>query len=377
MQPAYGTKKWATSRVSAFRDGIPAPDKSGIVTPPPPQHYSVQWNETDLAYLTRRFEEDGLFYWFSHEEGKHKLHVADSAAGWLGPSPSAKGETKVRLAQGSSDRNHINEWARRFSYVPGQRAGADWNFETPRMVPGTMTPSLVQMPEAIKRELYEYPARISTVAEAGREEIYLHAQKDQRLNVENSRSKRIDNNQAESVGHNKTIEVGNNHHEVIGGNMTLMVGPNILQKGVTAAMGVLRSAVGDVLTNKLGSFTDKLGFLSDLTMGEGNMIIGVGKNKAETVMVSSTEIVGAAKATTVGGGYQLTVGGVENESVAVGSWEEVGQTKVTVVGHKYEIVCGKSRILMERDGTITLEGVKLLINEQERMTVKAGKIELN
>lgn len=148
--------------------GIPAPDTSGIITPPPPQHYSVQWNETDLDYLLRRFEEDGLFYWFSHEDGSHKLHVADSANGWLGPSPSAQGEGKVRLAQGSSDRNHINDWARRFSYVPGQRAGADWNFETPSMVPGTMTPSLVQMPDAVKRELYEYPSRIKTVAEAER-----------------------------------------------------------------------------------------------------------------------------------------------------------------------------------------------------------------
>ncbi|MEV5057188.1 type VI secretion system tip protein VgrG, partial [Agrobacterium radiobacter] len=125
-------------------------------------------NETDLDYLTRRFEEDGLFYWFSHEDGSHKLRVADSASGWLGPSPAAQGEGTVRLAQGSSDRNHINDWARRFSYVPGQRAGADWNFETPGMVPGTMTPSLVQMPDATKRELYEYPARIRTVEEAER-----------------------------------------------------------------------------------------------------------------------------------------------------------------------------------------------------------------
>ncbi len=148
--------------------GIPAPDTSGIISPPPPQHYSVQFNERDLDYLLRRFEEDGLFYWFSHEDGSHKLHVADSANGWLGASPSAHGEGKVRLAQGSSDRNHINDWARRFSYVPGQRAGADWNFETPGMVPGTMTPSLVQMPDATKRELYEYPARIKTVEEAER-----------------------------------------------------------------------------------------------------------------------------------------------------------------------------------------------------------------
>ncbi|MGI2032495.1 type VI secretion system tip protein TssI/VgrG [Rhizobium panacihumi] len=148
--------------------GIPAPDTSGVITSPPKQHYSVPFNERDFDYLCRRFEEDGLFYWFSHEDGKHKLHVADTANGWLGPSASAQGEKRVRLAQGSSDRNHINEWARRFSYVPGQRAGADWNFETPRMVPGTMTPSLVQMPDATKRELYEYPARISSVAEAER-----------------------------------------------------------------------------------------------------------------------------------------------------------------------------------------------------------------
>ncbi|NTF06381.1 type VI secretion system tip protein VgrG [Agrobacterium rubi] len=148
--------------------GIPAPDTSGVISPPPAQGYSVQYNEDDLSYLLRRLEEDGLFYWFSHEDGSHKLHVADTANGWLEPSPSAQGESRVRLAQGSSDRNHINDWARRFSYVPGQRAGADWNFETPSMVPGTMTPSLVQMPDATKRELYEYPARIKTVEEAER-----------------------------------------------------------------------------------------------------------------------------------------------------------------------------------------------------------------
>ncbi|MEI5681089.1 MULTISPECIES: type VI secretion system tip protein TssI/VgrG [unclassified Mesorhizobium] len=148
--------------------GLPAPDVSGVVTPPPAQHYSVQWNETDLDFLTRRFQEDGLFYWFSHEEGSHRLHVADAASSWGQPSPSAQGEGRVRLAQGSSDRNHITEWMRHYAYVPGQRAGADWNFETPRMVPGTMTPSLVQMPDAAKRELYEFPARALTVEAAER-----------------------------------------------------------------------------------------------------------------------------------------------------------------------------------------------------------------
>ena len=206
--------------------------------------------------------------------------------------------------------------------------------------------------------------------ENGRQEIYMHAQRDNRIHVENSRSKRIDNNQSESIGHNKNIEVGNNHHEVIGGNMTLMVGPNILQKGVTAAMSVLRDKVRNLMTDNLGKFTDMLGALSPEGMGEGNLVIGVGKNKAETVMVSSTEIVGAAKATTVGGGYQLTIGGVKNESVALGAYEEVGHNKATIVGKRYEIVVGDSSIVLEEDGTITL-------NAKKQIILKSAKIDLN
>ena len=104
--------------------------------------------------------------------------------------------------------------------------------------------------------------------ENGRQEIYMHAERDNEIHVENSRSKRIDNNQSESIGHNKNIEVGNNHHEVIGGNMTLMVGPNILQKGVTAAMQVLRDKVRNLMSDNLGKFTDMLGSLSPEGMGE-------------------------------------------------------------------------------------------------------------
>ncbi|PTV95005.1 type VI secretion system secreted protein VgrG [Rhodobacter aestuarii] len=210
---------------------------------------------------------------------------------------------------------------------------------------------------------------ISFEDENDREKIYVHAEKDMELHVENNRAKRVDRNQSESVGHNKSVEVGNNHHEVIGGNMTLMVGPNKLQSMVTSAF--------QKFTGAIGNLTDKLGLPDALNMGEGNLIIGVAKNKAETVMVSSTEIVGAAKASTIGGGYQLSVGGVKNETVAVGSWEEVGQTKVTVVGHKYEIVCGASKLVLERDGTIRLEGKDFKVTQSGSVSMKAGRIDLN
>ncbi|WP_372574334.1 type VI secretion system Vgr family protein [Ruegeria jejuensis] len=129
--------------------GLPAPVTSGIVAPPEPQHYSVQYNETDLAYLTRRLEEDGVFYWFEHKTGEHVLHIASHVAGYTG------GE-RVRFAHGSTDRNHINRFETSFSYTPGLRTARDWNFQTPGMVPEGGSPSLVNLPKNGSYELYEF-----------------------------------------------------------------------------------------------------------------------------------------------------------------------------------------------------------------------------
>jgi type VI secretion system secreted protein VgrG len=204
---------------------------------------------------------------------------------------------------------------------------------------------------------------------AGEEKIYLHAQRDHEIHVEHDRHKRVDRNQLESIGMNKTIEVGNNHHEVIGGNMTLLVGPNRLQKFVTEKFKALTSALGDM--------AGKLGLPDVLNMGEGNLIIGVAKNKAETVMLSSTEVVGAGKAVTVGGGFQTIVGGIANTTIGIGSYEEVGQNKAVIVGKQYEIVVGDTKVLLQEDGTVSITGKKILIDGQELVRITGKSVLIN
>lgn len=134
--------------------GIKAAVTGGVFTPPAPIHYSVQWNETDLAYLTRRLEQDGLFYWFEHEQGQHTLHIASHSYGY-----TTGDDTDVRLAAGSSDRNHISRFEKHFQFTPGKRAGGDWNFEMPNDPQGGKTSSLVSLPKNGDYELYEYPAK--------------------------------------------------------------------------------------------------------------------------------------------------------------------------------------------------------------------------
>jgi type VI secretion system secreted protein VgrG len=136
-----------------------APVTAGVVDPPAPQHYSVQFNETDFAYLTRRLEEDGLFYWFAHEGGqmgsvaaKHVLHIAAHQFGY-----QTSDDADIRFAMGSTDRNHISKFEKRFRFVPGKRSAADWNFLTPGGPAQGNTPSLVKLPKNEAYDLYEYP----------------------------------------------------------------------------------------------------------------------------------------------------------------------------------------------------------------------------
>ncbi len=51
-----------------------------------PIPYCVQYRETDFAFVSRVMEENGIYYYFEHIEGHHKLVLADGA-GSHGPNP--------------------------------------------------------------------------------------------------------------------------------------------------------------------------------------------------------------------------------------------------------------------------------------------------
>lgn len=132
-----------------------------ITGKPPAVDYSVQWNETDLAYMLRRMQQDGLYYWFEHKQGKHTFVVADHVSGYR-DAP----DKEVRYTQGSADGDHITDWRRTFAFIPGKRAGRDWDFLSMTAPEGQQT-SFVSLPGNSKEELYEFPGRFgdSTGAE--------------------------------------------------------------------------------------------------------------------------------------------------------------------------------------------------------------------
>ncbi|MFD1981308.1 type VI secretion system tip protein TssI/VgrG [Mesorhizobium newzealandense] len=97
----------------------------------PPREYCVQYDETDLDFVQRLLEHEGILYFFEHDEGKHTLVLTD-AMSKLKPAPGYEKVPYHFEGQGSRrDVEYITEWIPGSSVRPGAYAHTDYDFEKP------------------------------------------------------------------------------------------------------------------------------------------------------------------------------------------------------------------------------------------------------
>ena len=70
----------------------------------PPREYCVQYDESDLDFVQRLLEHEGIMYFFEHAEGEHKLILAD-AMSKLKPAPGY--ETVLYQFEGQGSRRDV------------------------------------------------------------------------------------------------------------------------------------------------------------------------------------------------------------------------------------------------------------------------------
>lgn len=97
----------------------------------PPREYCVQYDETDLDFVQRLLEHEGILYFFEHDEGKHTLVLTD-AMSRLKPAPGYEKVPYHFEGQGSRrDVEYITEWIPGSSVRPGAYAHTDYDFKKP------------------------------------------------------------------------------------------------------------------------------------------------------------------------------------------------------------------------------------------------------
>lgn len=92
------------------------------------REYCVQYGESDFDFVSRLMQEEGIYYSFTHESGKHSLVLHDDKSTF--ESIKAK-ELKV----GKSEARQINEidyLGSSAQIVPKGNSISDYNFETPK-----------------------------------------------------------------------------------------------------------------------------------------------------------------------------------------------------------------------------------------------------
>ncbi|MGX5799759.1 type VI secretion system tip protein TssI/VgrG [Bradyrhizobium sp. Arg314] len=97
----------------------------------PSREYCVQYDESDLDFVQRLLEHEGIFYFFEHDEGKHTLVLCD-AMSKLKPAPGYEKVLYNFEGHGSRrDVEYITEWIPGSAVRPGAYAHTDYDFEKP------------------------------------------------------------------------------------------------------------------------------------------------------------------------------------------------------------------------------------------------------
>ena len=123
-----------------------------------PQDYCVQYRETDFNFVSRLMEQEGIYYFFEHQDGKHTLVLADgpsahAAYGGYESIPFIPHDRGGRLEQ-----EYVSEWSFSREIQPGAYVLDDFDFTKPSTELRVTTKQQREHAESA-HELYDYPGR--------------------------------------------------------------------------------------------------------------------------------------------------------------------------------------------------------------------------
>jgi type VI secretion system secreted protein VgrG len=88
------------------------------------REYCVQYGESDLHFVSRLLEEDGIAYFFKHEAKKHMLILVDRINAYEDCT-----ETNLLYSQGTHPDSQINKWDHQYEFTQGVWTLNDYNFK--------------------------------------------------------------------------------------------------------------------------------------------------------------------------------------------------------------------------------------------------------
>jgi len=250
----------------------------------------------------------------------------------------------------------------------------------------------------------------------GAEQLFIHAEKNQDIEVENDETHWVGHDRTKTIDHDETVHVKHDRTETVDNNETITIGVDRTEQvgsNESITIGVNRTeSVGSNENITIGANrTESVGSNETITIGS-NRSITVGANETATVAqqrthtvgINETIAIGAAQEIAIGAAQSVTIGAAQNISVGVNRSVDVGSNLSTNVGadesrsvgggrsstigkddslnvaknlvinagDSVTIKTGSASISMKKDGTIVIKGKDITIDGSGKINIKAS-----
>jgi type VI secretion system secreted protein VgrG len=129
-----------------------------------PWEYCVQYRETACNFVMRLMEQEGIFFFFRHENGKHVMVMGDTKSAHQPCEFQPKARFEHTAGEGKvEDEDYVYDWQATEEFRTAKYTLTDYNFETPSTslqssVSGDQNPF----------EVYDYPGEYEQRSEGDR-----------------------------------------------------------------------------------------------------------------------------------------------------------------------------------------------------------------
>jgi type VI secretion system secreted protein VgrG len=118
---------------------------------PKKREYCVQHNESDLNFVSRLLEEDGIAYYFEQKKDSHVMQIVDAANAY-----QECAETKLTYSKGNQPDTQLSRWEHIYNFRKGNWSLNDYDFTSPTKSQLQTTASTSKFANVKNYEHYEY-----------------------------------------------------------------------------------------------------------------------------------------------------------------------------------------------------------------------------
>lgn len=131
-------------------------DKRKLIASYSTREYCCQYRETDFNFISRLMEQEGIYYYFEHVDGKHTLMLCDAPSAHAPKSKYEKIPFSESVAANVADDEYLTKWHISNEIQPGRYALNDFNFTKPRVDLGAQA-ARAKSHDLSNFEYFDYP----------------------------------------------------------------------------------------------------------------------------------------------------------------------------------------------------------------------------